>query len=158
MELSYGQYEFSGYLVFVLGSLTAGLTAFYSIRLICLTFFGTPNGPRVDYEHTHEQSAIVVFVYVLLGILSICSGYVGSDLFVGMGSDMLSTALFTHPDHNVLVEAHYSLPLTVKLLPTILTILGTVMALALYLKYPAVSLMITNTRLGKILYQFFNAK
>src|SRR5436190_14328643 len=33
LELSYGKYNFSGIYAFILGSITAGVTAFYSFRL-----------------------------------------------------------------------------------------------------------------------------
>src|SRR5271156_1631992 len=38
LELAYGQYSFSGMYAFILGSITAGITAFYSFRLISLVF------------------------------------------------------------------------------------------------------------------------
>ncbi|CAK5273198.1 unnamed protein product [Mycena citricolor] len=44
LELAYSKYSFSGTYAFVLGSLTAFLTAFYSFRLISLVFLTSPNG------------------------------------------------------------------------------------------------------------------
>src|SRR5215470_3976752 len=38
IELAYGRYNLSGTYAFILGSITAGLTAFYSFRLINLVF------------------------------------------------------------------------------------------------------------------------
>ncbi|KAJ7191110.1 hypothetical protein GGX14DRAFT_381432 [Mycena pura] len=43
LELAYGRYSFSGIYAFILGSLTALLTAFYSFRLISLVFLTKPN-------------------------------------------------------------------------------------------------------------------
>jgi len=141
-----------------LGTITAGLTAFYSFRLLSLTFFSTLNAPRGDYEHTHEQSLIVCIPYLILALLSIFFGYLASDLFTGMGSDMLSTALFVHPDHLVTVEAHFGLPLLIKNLPAILTVVGAGLALLLYNRYPSVLVYLTETRLGLAMYRFLNAK
>jgi len=70
--------------------------------------------------------------------MSIFFGYVASDLFVGPGSDFLSTALFIHPDNNVLVDGEFSIPLTAKLLPLVLSLMGASLALLLYGRYPAV--------------------
>ncbi|KAH7917288.1 NADH dehydrogenase subunit 5, partial [Leucogyrophana mollusca] len=49
IELAYGQYSFTGMYAYILGSLTAGLTAFYSFRLISLVFLTVPNGIRKVY-------------------------------------------------------------------------------------------------------------
>lgn len=141
-----------------MGTITAGLTAFYSYRLLSLTFFTTPNAPRGDYEHLHEQSLIVAIPYVILALLSIFFGYIASDVFVGVGSDMLSSALYVHPDHVALVEAHFSLPLLIKNLPAILTVLGAGLAIVLYHSYPTLLVQMTESRLGLAIYRFFNAK
>lgn len=70
--------------------------------------------------------------YIILALLSIFFGYVASDLFVGPGSDMLSTALFVHPDHVYQIEAEYGIPLAIKNLPMILSILGAGFAIMMY--------------------------
>ena len=123
-----------------------------------LTFFSTPNAPRGDYEHTHEQAPIVMIPYIILALLSIFFGYVASDVFVGPGSDMLSTALFVHPDHVVMVEGEFALPLFIKNLPALLSVGGAGFALVLYHRYPNVLVSMTETSLGLAIYRFFNAK
>jgi len=52
LELAYGQYNFSGIYAYILGSITAGITAFYSFRLISLVFLTTPNGNKQSYINT----------------------------------------------------------------------------------------------------------
>jgi len=49
LELAYGQYNFSGIYAYLLGSITAGITAFYSFRLISLVFLTIPNGNKQSY-------------------------------------------------------------------------------------------------------------
>src|ERR1700761_5109798 len=44
IELAYGHYTFSGIYAYILGSLTAFVTSFYSFRLISLVFLGSANG------------------------------------------------------------------------------------------------------------------
>jgi NADH-ubiquinone oxidoreductase chain 5 len=93
-----------------------------------------------------------------LALLSIFFGYIASDLFVGIGSDMLSTALFVHPIHVVIIEGEFALPLLIKNLPAILSVFGAGLAILLYHQYPAVLVYFTYTRLGLAIYRFFNAK
>jgi len=132
IELGYAQYGFSGYYAYVLGSLTAGLTAFYSFRLISLTFLTYPNAKRTDYLNSHEASLSVIIPLTILALFSIFFGYVCSDLFVGIGSDFLGNSIFIHPEHITLVEAEFSLPGFIKLLPAILSLIGGVLGLVLY--------------------------
>ncbi len=108
------------------------ITAFYSFRLISMTFLTTPNAPKGDYEHTHEQPLIIMIPLLLLALMSIFFGYVAKDSFVGMGSDMLSTSLFVHPSHITLVEAEFAVPTFYKLLPAMATLGGASLALLMY--------------------------
>src|ERR1700754_3446309 len=98
------------------------LTAFYSFRLISLFF---------------------------LSLFSIFFGYIASDLYVGLGSDFMVASVFQHPSNITLVEAEFSLPLFIKLLPAILTIVGAVSAVLLYHFYPLFLVQLTDNKLGR---------
>jgi len=56
LELAFGQYNFSGIYAYILGSITAGITAFYSFRLISLVFLTTPNGNKQSYINSCPPS------------------------------------------------------------------------------------------------------
>jgi NADH-ubiquinone oxidoreductase chain 5 len=60
LELAYGQYNFSGIYAYILGSITAGITAFYSFRLISLVFLTTPNGNKQSYINSYLSSAYLL--------------------------------------------------------------------------------------------------
>nr|YP_009711095.1 NADH dehydrogenase subunit 5 [Turbinellus floccosus]QGI24490.1 NADH dehydrogenase subunit 5 [Turbinellus floccosus] len=166
IELGYAQYGFSGYFAYILGSLTAGLTAFYSFRLISLTFLTYPNAKRTDYLNSHEASLSVVIPLTILALFSIFFGFVFSDLFVGVGSDFLSNSIFVHPNHITLIEAEFSLPILIKLLPAILSLLGAISGLFLYHKTPEFIISLTETSspktpifgAGRTVYTFLNSK
>jgi NADH-ubiquinone oxidoreductase chain 5 len=134
------------------------ITAFYSFRLISMTFLTYPNAPKGDYEHTHEQPLIVVIPYVILSLLAIFFGYIAKDLFVGPGSDFLSSALFIHPSHITLIEAEFGLPLFYKLLPAVGSFLGALTALLLYHRLPEFTVNLTQGKAGYAMYKFFNGK
>src|SRR5215475_10516014 len=94
LELAYGQYSFSGMYAYTLGTITAGITAFYSFRLISLVFLGTANGPKHSYLNSHESNLAVIIPLLMLALFSIFFGYVFSDLYVGVGSDFFANSLF----------------------------------------------------------------
>lgn len=164
IELAYGQYSFSGMYAYILGSLTAGVTAFYSFRLISLVFLTVPNGIKNVYLHyAHESNSAVVIPLLILSLFSIFFGYVASDLFVGVGSDFFANSIFINPNNISIIEAEFSLPLLVKLLPTILSISGAILAVLLYHVYPAAYGMISLTSgpegsIGRKVYAFLNGK
>ena len=158
LEVALGQYEVSGNIAYWLGTISAVFTAFYSFRLISLTFFTVPNAPKGDYLHAHEAPMIIVIPLVILSIMSIGFGYVAKDLFVGIGSDFLSAALFQHPDHISLVEAEFGLPLLLKLLPAIGSLFGGALAIYLYHVVPAFTIGLTDNTVGNALYKFLNGK
>lgn len=158
LELAYGQFLFSGAIAYWLGTISASLTAFYSLRLISLTFLTYPNASKSVYLNSHDAPTIVIIPLFILSILAIFFGYIGRDLFVGIGSNFLSTSLFTLPSHIIIIEAEFGLPLLIKYLPIISTIIGTFLALYLYHKIPVFTIQLTNTSFGRFLYKFFNGK
>jgi len=158
IELAYGQYSFSGTYAFILGSITAGLTAFYSFRLICLVFLTVPNGPQQSYLNTHEANNKVIIPLFLLALFSIFFGFIFSDLFVGMASDFFGNAIFIKPNNISLIEAEFSLPLIIKLLPALLSLFGASLALFLYHKSPTFIIDLTDNLIGQKIYTFFNGK
>jgi NADH-ubiquinone oxidoreductase chain 5 len=158
LELSYGQYSFSGMYAFMLGSITAGITAFYSFRLISLVFLTTANGPKQSYLNSHESNLIVIIPLFILSLFSIFFGFVFSDLFVGVGSDFFGNSLFIHPNNISIIEAEFSLPLIIKLLPAILSLLGATLAIFLYHKNPEFIINLTENSLGRKIYKFLNGK
>ena len=158
IELAYGTYSFSRMYAFILGSITAGLTAFYSFRLISLVFLVSPNGNKQSYLNSHESNSAAIIPLIILSLFSIFFGYLFSDMFVGMGSDFFGNSLFIHPNNITLVEAEYSLSIWIKLLPSILSLIGASSALILYLKTPEIILSLTETAIGKKLYTLFNSK
>ena len=123
IELAYSQYSFSSTYAYILGSITAGLTSFYSFRLISLVFLTIPNGSKITYLNVHEAKLAVILPLLILSLFSIFFGFVFSDLFVGIGSDFFGNSLFIHPNHISLVEAEFSMSIGYKLLPSILSIL-----------------------------------
>jgi NADH-quinone oxidoreductase subunit L len=61
--------------VFVMLSLAAFLTAFYTMRQISMTFLGKPRSPLA--EHAHESNRFMVVPLVLLSVFAIGAGWFG---------------------------------------------------------------------------------
>jgi NADH-quinone oxidoreductase subunit L len=79
-------------ILWLLGFITAGMTAFYMFRLVNMTFFGKS---RVDHEvehHIHESPSSMTVPLMILAALSIVGGWVGWPEALG-GSDRFTQFL-----------------------------------------------------------------
>ncbi|RKZ09756.1 NADH-quinone oxidoreductase subunit L, partial [bacterium] len=63
--------------VWAIGLLTAGLTAFYMMRLIVLTFLGKNRASAEVQSHLHESPATMTMPLVVLAVLSVVGGWIG---------------------------------------------------------------------------------
>ena len=71
-----------GQVLAICGLLTAGLTAFYSFRLVFVTFWGPPRMDPHHAGHVHEPSTTITAPLMVLAVLSIITGYLGIPDFL----------------------------------------------------------------------------
>lgn len=71
-----------GWLLWTLATCAAICTAFYMVRLLCLTFYGANRSDKHTREHLHETPALMWAPLVVLAFLSIFVGYVGIPEFI----------------------------------------------------------------------------
>ena len=62
-------------------------TAFYSFRLIYLTFLNSVNSSRRLFLKVHESEWLMSVPLIVLSICSLFIGYLSKDLFIGAGTD-----------------------------------------------------------------------
>src|SRR5262249_47267216 len=64
-------------LLWVIGLVTAGMTAFYMFRLFLLTFYGPSRVPPEAEHHLHESPGTMTGPLMVLAVLSVVGGWVG---------------------------------------------------------------------------------
>jgi NADH-quinone oxidoreductase subunit L len=67
----------ANHVLWLVGWVTAGLTAFYMFRLLFLTFYGTSRVPHDVEHHIHESPATMTVPLMILAALSVVGGWVG---------------------------------------------------------------------------------
>ena len=67
----------------VLGLITALMTAFYSFRLVFVTFWGPSHVDPHHADHIHESPKTMTLPLIILAMLSIVTGYLGIPEFLG---------------------------------------------------------------------------
>jgi NADH-quinone oxidoreductase subunit L len=72
-----------GQVLTVLGLMTALMTAFYSFRLVFVTFWGPSHVDPHHVDHVHEPSNTMTIPLIILALLSIVTGYLGIPEFLG---------------------------------------------------------------------------
>lgn len=131
LELASGSYSFSSFSGYVLGTITAGLTAFYSIRLVSLVFLGASNSSKKLIEQVHESNYLVQIPFICLTLFSIFFGYFLRDFVSGLGSDGIIASTFNLNTQGVIIQAEFQ-EQVLKLMPTVVTILGASLSLYVY--------------------------
>ncbi len=79
-----------GWVLWSVGFITAGLTAFYMFRLIFMTFFGEYRGSDETKSHIHESPAVMTVPLIVLALGSIFMGFLGWPEFLGGGNIIAS--------------------------------------------------------------------
>lgn len=108
---------------YVLGALSAFFTAFYSGRLLFLTFGGRNNSFRYNLLKIHEGDIFLTYPLLILILGSIFSGYFLKDVFVGFGSIFFDNAIIILSINSLNFDIEF-IPINIKLLPTIFSLGG----------------------------------
>jgi NADH-quinone oxidoreductase subunit L len=168
IEAAFASDRLGAFYGYLLTAAAAGLTAFYSWRVVFLTFFGAPRWEVAGRDHSangheahgHEGHALdpqesPLTMLIPLGVLavgSIFAGVVFSHDFIGSGSEgFWKGALFLGADNHIL-EARENIPLFARLLPTLMMVCGSLVAVLLYLLAPSIPALLARSL--RPLYEF----
>jgi NADH-quinone oxidoreductase subunit L len=125
-----------GSLAFVFGILAAGMTAFYSWRLLFMTFHGKPRADEKVMAHVHESPPIMLIPLYVLAAGAIFSGilfYYGTEMVGHHPEQFWQGSILMIPENHTLHDAHNS-PLWVKYLPIVVSLFGIWLAYVFYIK------------------------
>jgi len=96
---------------------------------------------------------------VILAIFSIFFGYITKDIFIGLGSSFfVDNSLFIHPTHEIMIDTEFAVPTILKILPLILTVSLSGLALFILEFLPDNLINFKLSRLGYKLFGFFNQR
>jgi NADH-quinone oxidoreductase subunit L len=129
-----------GHYAFWLGTLAAFLTAFYSWRLIFLTFHGKPRAEPEVLHHVHESPKVMILPLFVLAAGAIFAGWLGYNDFVGPGRDNFwRDSILVLPQHASLAAvAAHQLPAWVETLPLVMGLSGIAVAWLAYIWQPGI--------------------
>ena len=115
--------------------IAAALTAFYSWRLIFMTFHGSPHD-RHHYEEARESPIVMLIPLGFLAAGAIFAGYPFKELFVGHGvAEFFRDSLKFGPTNHILEDMHH-IPYLASIAPTVMMAIGFVIAWEFYIRRP----------------------
>ena len=103
LEAAWADHTWFGHYAYWMGIAAAFMTAFYSWRLIIMTFHGEPRASKKVMSHVHESPAVMLSPLVILATGALFAGMVFYQGFVG-------SAAHHDDDHgagHAVVEAHH---------------------------------------------------
>ena len=143
---SHNPFAFYGFLLTVVA---AGLTSFYSWRLIFKTFHGEPHNQE-HYEAAHEAPLWMLIPIGILAAGSLLAGFPFKELFAGHGvEEFFRDSLKMNP--HIIDEMHH-IPQSIAFLPTVMMALGFLVSWLFYIRRPYLPVELAKQQ--PLLYQF----
>ena len=126
---------------FYVGELTSFLTAFYSWRLLILTFHGKQRCSKKVWDHVHESPAIMLVPLIVLVCGALFSGYLGEEVFKMVDADFAfwRGALVSLNEHNPFLH-HEEHPLWTQFV----AVTGITLAYIFYMFVPSLPSLMTK--------------
>ncbi|WP_065750671.1 NADH-quinone oxidoreductase subunit L [Bradyrhizobium paxllaeri] len=149
IESAYVAHNPFAYYGFAMTVIAAGLTSFYSWRLIFKTFHGEPHDQH-HYEAAHEAPLWILIPIGILAAGSILAGYPFKEVFAGHGvEEFFRESLKMHP--HIIDEMHH-IPKTIAWLPTVMMAIGLYISYVFYIRRPYIPVQLAREH--PMLYQF----
>nr|AFD95930.1 NADH dehydrogenase subunit 5 [Talaromyces stipitatus] len=159
LESAYGQFYLSSTIVYFIASIGAMFTTLYSAKVLYLTFLTNPNGPLNNYKFAHEGDLFLNIPLIILAVFSIFFGFLTKDIFIGLGTGFFSdNSLFIHPNHEILLDTEFAVPVLFKLLPLFFTVSLSILSILFSEFTPNLLIKFKFSTIGYNIFSFFNQR
>lgn len=149
IESAYAAHNPFALYAFILTVVAAGLTSFYSWRLVFKTFFGQPHDEH-HHEAAHESPLVMLVPLGVLAAGSILAGLPFKELFAGHGiEEFFRESLKMNPE---IIDHMHHIPEWATYLPTVMMVGGLLVAVQFYLRSPYLPVELAEQHQG--LYRF----
>ncbi len=157
LEIAYSKFTVIGNFSYWLGLISASITAFYSFKLIYLSFIINPNEFKTSFELIEDAPNVMGLVLFFLSIGSIFFGFLLKELFVGIGTPFWGNSLYILIKNINFTDVEF-IPVLIKWLPFYFTIFGIFFSIIFYHCFLYLIFYFFNISFVKKVYIFFNKK
>jgi NADH-quinone oxidoreductase subunit L len=150
IESAYASHNAFATYAYISTVVAAGLTSFYSWRLIFKTFFGEPHDQE-HYEAAHESPLTMLVPIGVLAIGSILAGFPFKEIFVGPHGveEFFRESVKMNPH---ILEDMEHMPYLLGFLPFVMMVIGLAISYLFYIRRPYLPVELANQQ--PLLYQF----
>jgi NADH-quinone oxidoreductase subunit L len=123
------------YLLWAVGLLAAFITAFYTFRMIFLTFFGKSRMDAETEKHVHESPWSMIVPLIVLAVASLLGGFLGMPGKLGVIQNFLEP-VFAPANHILGVEEHglKAIDYVLMVASLVVAMLGIALAWLMYIR------------------------
>ena len=137
---------------FICTVLAAFLTAFYSWRLLIMTFYGKSRADHHVLEHVHESPWVMIVPLLVLATGAVIAGKLLDPWFIGEGwQGFWNGSIFNAPDNHVLAALDH-IPAWAEMAPLVLGLAGIALAYIMYMAFPLLPMQLATTFRGIYLF------
>ncbi|NBV06329.1 MAG: NADH-quinone oxidoreductase subunit L [Proteobacteria bacterium] len=135
LEAAFMSHSPYGKIAYGMGITAAFLTAFYSWRLLFLTFHGKTRADHHTFDHAHESPLSMLIPLFVLASGSIAAGFIGANLLhmVSAEGNFFENVIYVGESKLELLEEIHHAPFLVKISPMIVGIIAIALAYLFYL-------------------------
>jgi NADH-quinone oxidoreductase subunit L len=121
---------------FICTVLAAFLTAFYSWRLLFMTFNGRPRAEHHVMEHVHESPPVMIVPLLVLATGALIAGKLLDPWFIGEHWQAFwNGSIFNAPTNHVLAALEH-VPAWAEMAPLVVGLAGIAVAFVMYIAFP----------------------
>ena len=152
INAAYAAHTSIGTYGFICTVLAAFLTAFYSWRLLIMTFHGRPRAEHHVMEHVHESPWVMLVPLFVLASGAVVAGFALHSAFIGESwQEFWNGSIFNGPNNHTISRLE-DVPLWVDATPTVVGLLGIATAYVMYMFYPLLPMRLATTFRGIYLF------
>ena len=138
IEAAWGSHTLVGHYAFWMTIIAAFLTAFYSWRLLIMTFHGRPRASAETMAHVHESAPVMTIPLIVLALGAIGAGWLFRGQLIGEDWAAFWNGSIAIGTDNHALRAMEGVPGWVSLAPTVVGLLGIATAYVFYMFVPAI--------------------
>ena len=145
IDAAYAAHTGIGTYGFICTVLAAFLTAFYSWRLLFMTFHGQSRADHHVLEHVHESPPVMTGPLIVLAIGAVVSGFLLHGWFIGEGWQAFWQGSIFNGASNHVIAGIETVPVWVDYAPLVLGLLGIALAYVMYIALPLLPMQLAQT-------------
>jgi NADH-quinone oxidoreductase subunit L len=136
LEAAYAANTDVGWIAYWLGIAGAFMTAFYSARLMFMTFYGEYRGDHHTWDHAHESPAVMLIPLYVLAAGAVVAGFIAYPWFVGGDWEHFWGHSIAVKATGEILHNMHEVPEWGKVLPLIMGVAGIALSYLYYVAVP----------------------